>query len=80
MTISKGALTAPFFDPHSPQTASTFLWKYTSPIAGIGQPDLVICLGAMVGMMSGIFGVGGGFFDDTHFVFHWHPACRRGFY
>ena len=32
------------------------------PIAEVSvNPILVICLGAMVGMMSGIFGVGGGF-------------------
>ena len=51
------------------------------PIAEVSvNPILVICLGAMVGMMSGIFGVGGGFLMTPILFSHRHPACRRGFY
>ena len=52
------------------------------PIAEISvNIFLLIGLGGIVGILSGMFGVGGGFLDDTSFILHWDPSgyrcCKR---
>ena len=38
---------------------------------------LLLGLGGGVGVLSGLFGVGGGFFDDPASDLHWHPTGSR---
>ena len=49
------------------------------PIAEVSvNAFLLLGLGGLVGVLSGMFGVGGGLFDDASAVFYWYPAggCR----